>query len=233
MKFYITNKSTVVSDTDYNLILEGLGIYLNTLCEDWSMSQVFVINSVQPLTSTLPNTIIIFDSIDDDISNSYDFDNDPNSVARVFAKTILESGGSVLYQDGAPFTVSQQLCNEIIGLISNTDMNKWYMDQNKVLWWGDICSPVYGNIYTIDLPNDTQIGFSDYILPAYFGPTSLVGPYNKMDTLMGPFGLDEQGYSIKFENDDFSTTFGPSCPQEKMEQINIYLDEIKSRFIDL
>lgn len=229
MKFYITNKSTVVSDQDYSLILQALKMFLTNICKDWDLSPIYVLNSIQPLQNTLPNTIIIFDDIEDNVPN-YSFDQDPNSVARVFAKTILGAGGVVLYQDDYTMTVASILCNEILGLISNTNMNKWYMDSNTCLWWGDMCSPVQGNIFTVDLPNDIKVGLSDYVLPSYFGPNDMPGPYNKSNTLMGPFGIDEYGYSIKFELGNFVGTFGPSCPQEKVNQVNLYLDEFKSRF---
>jgi hypothetical protein len=232
MKFYITNKSTVISEEDYNSILKSLKIYFTNFCEDWEISQIYVINSVQPLDNNLPNTIIIFDGVDDEIPN-YNFDTDPNSVARIFAKTILDSGGVVLYQDEYTMTVAQILCGEILGLISNTNMNKWYMDSNTCLWWGDISSPVQGNILPIDLQNDIKVGLCDYVLPSYFGPNGNFGPFNKNNTLMGPFGIDEFGFSIKYELNDFFGVFGPSCPQEKINLVNSYLDEFRQRFNNL
>lgn len=230
MKFYLTNKSSVISDFEYNKILQSLKIYLRYLCKDWDYSPIFVLNSIQTLDKTLPNTIIISDTIDDEIYTTYNYDQDPNSVARVFAKTIIDSGGVVCYQDEYTVTVAQTICNEILGLISNLNMNKWYMDSNASFWWGDICSPVYSNLFVIDLPEGIKVGLSDYVLPSYFGPNGVMGPYNRNNTLMSPFGIDEFGYTIKYENGNFMSSFGPNCPQEKIEQVGIYLDEFKSRF---
>jgi hypothetical protein len=230
MKFYITNKSTVISDVEYSNILQSLKIYLSSLCKDWDFAPIYVLNSIQPLEKNLPNTVIIFDAIDDEVFNTYNYEQDPNSVARIFAKTVIESGGVVLYQDESTMTVAQILCNEILGLISNLNMNKWYMDSNTSLWWGDICAPVYGNILNIDLPSGVKVGLSDYVLPCYFGPNGVQGPFNKNNTLMGPFGIDEYGYSIKFENGNFNGVFGPNCQQEKIDQISDYIEEFKSRF---
>ena len=77
MKIYLSNKSSVISNQDFSLIIKGLNIYFQQLTKDWEMSPVFILNSLQPLTSNLPNTVIIFDSIDDQNSSNYNFETDP------------------------------------------------------------------------------------------------------------------------------------------------------------
>lgn len=231
MKLFITNKSTIINEFDYNILISTLQTYIRTLSVDWGISTLEVSNSDNGLDSTLPNTIIIFDSIDDPISSNYNFEFDQNSIARVFAKTIIDSGGSVL--NGDTTSIAQQLSGLILGLVSNYDMNKWYMDPNKVFWWGDISSPVYGNNYIITTEDGAEVTFADYVLPSYFGPNGKEGPFNKNNTLMGPFSVDEYGYSIKVENNYFTATFGPSCQQEIIDRVNIYVEEFKSRFVNL
>lgn len=233
MKFYLNNKSVNLSESDFNILLESLKVYLNDFSLDWSTLQIEIESSENSLDSTLPNTIIIFDSIDDEQSLSYNFEQDKNSIARIFVKTILESGGNIFYGNDSSTSVSQEISSVILGLVSNFDMNKWYMDQNKVFWWGDVSSPVYGNTITINSIDGRQIGFADYVLPAYFGTSGKEGPFNKNNTLMGPFGLDEFGYSIKFENNNFVPTFGSSCHQEIIDKLNVYVDEFRSRFTNL
>jgi hypothetical protein len=232
MRFYVTNKSTVVTDTDFNTIINSLKIYMQNLCTDWKFSNIEVFRSDNSLDSNLPNTIIIFDSIDDPICSEYNFDMDSNSVSRVFAKVIIESGGSTMTGSDGVASVSQQISSTILGLISNYDMNKWYMDPNKCLWWGDISSPVYGNI-TVTSNDGDEVSFADYVLPSYFGPNGKEGPFNKNNTLMGPFSIDEFGYSIKFENNSFIPTFGVSCQQEIIDRVNLYIGEFRSRFTNL
>lgn len=229
MKIYLTNKSSVISTQDFSLIIKGLNIYFQQLTKDWGISPVVILNSMQPLTSNLPNTVIIFDSIDDQNSSSYNFETDPNSISRIFAKTILDSDGCIFYKDDETMSVSQFICGEILGSLSNLNMNKWYMDSNMSLWWGDISSPVKGNIVKIQIQN-TDIAFSDYVLPSYFGPPTATGPFNKLNTLMGTFAIDQYGYSIKYENNNFTSLFGENCPQETMDQVSLYLEEFKSRF---
>ena len=231
MKFYLNNKSTVVSNEDFLLMIKGLNIFFQNFSEDWNLGSIEILNSTQPLDNNFPDTIVVFNSIDDDISSEYNFDTDQNSVARIFAKTILDSGGSLFYTDDYTITIPQQISSEIIGLISNYDMNKWYMDGNSELWWGDLCSPVYGNIFSFDLDDQTIIGFSDYVLPNYFGPSGKERPYNKMDTLMGPFSMDDCGYSIKFENGVFKSLFGSNCSDEKIQQVETYIGEFQTRFV--
>lgn len=229
MKFHLTNKSSSLNQSDYNSIIEGLKIYLKNFSIDWNFNEIEVESIDNGLDSLFPNTVILFDSIDSDNCMDYDFENDHNSVARIFVKTILDSGGVALYTDDYTFTIGQQISSTVLGIISNPDMNKWFMDQNKVLWWGDVCSPVYGNILSINT-HEAQIGFADYVLPSYFGSSDKPAPYNKNNSLMGPFAIDENGYTIKYENNNFVSLFGENCPQEKLDQIQVYIDEFRSRF---
>lgn len=229
MKIYLSNQSNCISTQEFLLIIQGLNIYFQNLCKDWGFHPINILHSTQPLDKNLPNTIIVFDKIDDDICKDYNFNSDVNSLSRVFAKTILESGGTLLFKDDETMTVAQNISSEILGIISNLNMNKWYMDSNMSLWWGDISSPVRGNIIKINIQNSI-IGFSDYVLPSYFGPPSVVRPFNKMNTLTSQFSIDEFGYSIKFENNQFHSVFGSNCPQEVQYQVGVYLEEFKTRF---
>ena len=106
------------------------------------------------------------------------------------------------------------------------------MNANKVFWWGDISSPVYGNNFTITTNCGTQVDFANYVLPTYFGPSGKEGPFDKNCILVEPFSIDESGYSIRLENNIFTAFFGPSCQQEIIDRVLIYVDELRARFTD-
>jgi hypothetical protein len=231
MKIYLSNKSSVVSNSDYQKIIKSINVYLVGLCKDWELTPIQVFNSIQPLNgNTLPNTIFILDDTDDASALGYHYEEDGNAVGRVFAKTILNYGGVVLYKDPYTMTVAQCVCHEIFELIGNPVINKWFMDNSGILWAGELCDAVQGNIYLSNIPGNGRVGLSDYVLPNYFNADMRRGPFNKMNTLSRPFQIDDYGYAIKLENGDFVPVFGSKCPQSRVGDVNEDVSEMKMKF---
>lgn len=231
MKVYVSNRSTVVTNEQLKKMIKSINTYLISLCRDWEINIIQIFQLItNPGSKTLPNTIFIFDDTDDSSALGYHYEEDGNAVGRVFAKTILNYGGVVLYKDQNTMTVAQCLCHEIFELIGNPVINKWFMDNSGALWAGELCDAVQGNIYLSNISGVGRVGLSDYLLPAYFSPDSIKGPYNKMNTLSRPFQIDSYGYAIKFENGNFVAVFGSKCPQGRIEDVNEDVGEMKMKF---
>ena len=199
--YTLYNQSTVINNSNLQSMVKAINNYLITLCNDWGLSliklNIGTYNSHQPLQN---NSIFIYDTTDQEDALGYHYETDGNSVGRVFAKTILDSGGAILWKDNNTFTVAQCLSHELLEMIGNPMVNKWYLDNYSNLWAGELCDPVESNLILYSLPGNIKVGLSDYVLPTFFSPDSISGPYNKINTLFAPFMVDNGGYALVVES---------------------------------
>ena len=230
MIIYVSNQSTVVNNTQFQQMLTAMNQFLLTLCSDWSISTVQVFQAVTTPTSIMNNTIFIFDNTDSPGALGYHFDVNGFAVGKVFARTITQYGGAVLYKDATTMTVAQCLCHEALEMIGNANINKWFLDNKGVFWAGELCDAVENNLITVTLPGNIRVGLSDYVLPSWFSPNTTRRPFNKLNTLTGPFKLDRLGYSITIKNNRVVSVYGQSYPENKKADVESDVNEIKEKF---
>jgi hypothetical protein len=230
MIIYVSNQSKVVSEIQFQQMITAMNQFLITLCSDWSITTVQLFKAITTPTKILNNTIFIFDDSDSPGALGYHFDVDGFAVGKVFAKTILQYGGAVLYKNATTMTVAQCLCHEALEMIGNANINKWYLDNSGVFWAGELCDAVENNLITITIPGSIKVALSDYVLPNWFSPNSTKRPFNKLNTLTGPFKLDRYGYSITIKNNRVVSVYGQSYPDNKKADIESDVTEIKEKF---
>jgi hypothetical protein len=186
-----------------------------------------LVSSVYNSRRILPNTIFILDTTDEAGALGYHFDNSGDAIGKVFAKTIIQYGGVVLYKDNTTMTVAQCLCHELLEMIGNPNINKWFLDNNGIFWAGELCDAVENNLYVINLAGNVKVGLSDYVLPSYFSPNSTQRPFNKMNTLTTPFSVDHYGYAITIQGNDIVAIYGSKFPEEKKVDVVEDIAELK------
>jgi len=137
---------------------------------------------------------------------------------KVFVKIILQSKGSVL--SGA-LTVSSVVCHEVMELLVDPLANVWWMGPDySTLYAAEVGDPVQANTINVTV-GSTSVAMSDYILPAWADPQRSTGPFNKKNTLTGPFKLAKGGYAIVLKNSKAQYVLGESTPIQGDDDIRI------------
>jgi hypothetical protein len=228
MKNYpVINRSTVVSTDQFQKMIKAINTFLVTLCNDWNLQPVQLVASPYNPRTTAPNTIFILDNSDEPGALGYHYEENGNAIGKVFAKTILQYGGVVLYKDNSTMTVAQCLCHELLEMIGNATVNKWYLDNEGVFWAAELCDAVQDNLWVVTLAGNVKVGLSDYVLPNYFSPDSTQRPFNKMNTLSAPLTVDHYGYAITIQGNDVIAIYGSKFPEEKKVDVVKDIDELK------
>jgi hypothetical protein len=86
---------------------------------------------------------------------------------KVFAKTILDNGGTIL--DGAD-SISVCLSHEACELVGDPLINNWFQRPDGVFVAGELCDPVEGDSYDIHV-HGKPIAVSNFIFPEWFDTT--------------------------------------------------------------
>ena len=241
--YTIFNQSTVVNNTQLQNIVKAMNLFLVNVCLDWGLSST---NLVIGTGTRYPNNyILLLDDTDYPGALGYHDEINGKAYAKVFARTVLNYGGAVLYRDNYTFTVAQCLCHELLEMMGNNQINKWYLNNLGIFWAAELCDPVQSNLIVYTLPGNIRVGLSDYVLPSWFSPDVTARPFNRLNTLTEPFSLAAGGYAIIIDNyqvidiygvnntkqytiGTYSSDFGLLAikAEERQEDIN----EIKEKF---
>ena len=202
INYTVYNLSTVVNSSQLSSMVKAINNYLISFCNDWGLASINLNIGVYNSHMGLQNdSIFILDYTDSEGSLGYHFEDNGYAIGRVFAKTILEYGGVVLYINApGSFSVSQCLSHELLEMIGNPEINLWALDNYGNMWARELCDSVESNLIVYTLPGNIKVGLSDYVLQSWFSPDSISGPYNKKNTLSYPFQIDQNGYAIVIEN---------------------------------
>lgn len=247
----IINSSTVVSDTDGQIIVNALNVLLPQFCKDWSLTPCLATYIAKGKTSTIPLKVLLLDSSDVQGALGYHGLSSDIPYGKCFAKTILQSGGVLLYSTNYRIqTFAQVVSHEVFELLMDPYCNLWWdIGDGKKLIAAETGDPVQGNIVPVTLtippksaltysvttgkfvtanPTTVIVGMSDWILPAWSDPQRKTGPYNHLNTLKGPFSLSPGGYAIKMTGGAQGYVLGMSYG-EKVTDKEKELYEAKSR----
>ena len=232
MRITIYNRSSCVTADQFQKIIIACSQYFTSFSIDWKMEPIQIVsatyNSRDPV---LDNTVYILDTTDIHGALGYHYESNGISISKIFAKTVLDYGGVVLYKDVNTFTVAQTVSHEILEMIGNGNINKWYLDNNGTFWAAEMCDAVENNLYVLTIIGNTKVGLTDYILPAWTKPDIKVGPFNKMNTLRAPFTIDRYGYSIIIRRNSVSAVYGSHISEVRREEVTKNVEELKSSFV--
>jgi len=206
INYTIFNQSTVVNTTNLQNMVKAINSFLTNVCNDWGLAPTqLVIGTGRNYPN---NSIFLMDLTDYPGALGYHDETSGRAYAKVFAKTILNYGGAVLYKDNSTFTVAQCVCHELLEMMGNNVVNKWCLDNNGIFWAAELCDPVESNLIVYTLAGNIKVGLSDYVLPNWFSPDSTSRPFNRMNTLSAPLTLDRGGYAIIIDNYEVIDIYG-------------------------
>lgn len=191
MNIAVLNQSTVVPST-VNMV-GAVGRQLHEVATVWDRK--LPVCRGYKTTADVPADaypIVILDDADQaDALGYHDIDPQGRPYGRVFAKTILDNGGTL---NTGPNSVSACLSHEALELFGDEACSEWgdRGDGSEVAW--ELCDPVQNDSYTVEYYNH-PVAVSDFVLPAYFDPAA-PGPYDKLGRLTAPFSVAKGGYLI-------------------------------------
>ncbi len=191
----IYNQSTVVSDIQVTQMVAALNIGLVDFGKEWSVSAMAQFVGGKPQSNPHAYVFTVLDNSDVQGALAY-HDEQGNQVdGFVFAHTILLNGGVVLYKDATTPTVASALAHEVYEALIDPTIGTWWQDTTGTLWAAEVADPVENNIIVVTLADGTQVGLSDYVLPAWRDNGATNGPFNKTNTLTKPFTI-HNGYAV-------------------------------------
>lgn len=192
----VVNQSTVVTTAQAHAIATALSVQGIDLASAWDRRRPSI-RYYAPLAAVPAGwcVIAILDDADQaDALGYHDVTPDGRPYARVFAKTILGSKGTVLAgANSVSACASHEMC-EMFG-------------DPAAAWWGvydgagnqialELCDPVQNDSYDIGV-GGKPVSVSHFVLPAYFNPFDKVGPYDSGGLLKKPApALRRGGYAI-------------------------------------
>lgn len=237
----IVNQSSVVSDTDGSIITSALNVILPQFCKDWSLVSTTCVYVGKGRTSTIPLKILLLDTADQEGALAYHDQINDVPYGRAFAKTVLDNGGVMLYnQDPSVPTFAQAVCHELFEMLIDPACNVWTMlADGTTMYAYEVCDPVESNAVTVRVktgmrtvgrllaatttPVYTNVGLSDWVLPNWFDPQSRTRPFNHNNTLSSPLTLDRNGYVISLSNGSYEILWGESILPSKKNVIKAKL----------
>jgi hypothetical protein len=218
MSIAIINSSTLLSDKDGAIIVNGLNELLIKFCIDWSLPRYTATYVGLGQTTSIPLKVFILDSTTISGIFAYHDNKDGIPYGKCFIKTLLDSGGVTLYSKNPKInTFAETVSHEVFELLVDPHANMWWGTgfQNDMVA-GEVCDPVEGHVVTVNVvvtpaknyydpvlkrnvvaPAVTQlVNYSDWVLPAWSNPNSVSGPYNHLNNIQAPFKLGRGGYVI-------------------------------------
>jgi hypothetical protein len=240
----IINQSTVVSDVDGATMTSAMNLVLPQFCRDWKLQTYTALYVAKTKTTSIALRVYIRDTSDVQGALGYhELQSNDAPIGYCFAKTILlDAGGVVLYSTNTLVTtVAQCLCHEIFEMLVDPLANLWAdIGDGETLYAYETGDPVESNIVkvvvttttsttkpagiyngrfesakTTNTVTNTNVGLSDWILPAWFDPVNTRGPFNHNRTLRSPFTIDSYGYAIKSVGGNVSYVFGDNVSSAK------------------
>lgn len=210
----VVNESTVVPNLDVQVMVSAVATQVKRdVCPHWGKPNIPVAFTTKALIPPGAYVISILDNADQAGALGYHYeDTDGTVYARVFAKTILDSGGTILK---GSYSVSGCLSHEVIEAIVDPTCVQWaQMDDTKFVAY-EACDPVEDTCYSITARvrggTSTNVAVSDFVLPNWFDPATKTHS-DFCNAISGPFVLQRNGYIIIAEAGKISQVFGDHYP---------------------
>ena len=192
----IINKSTLLKDPDFQLMVEACKIQLDRDVAPMWLRGTWNIVTNQPDTVGYP--IVILDNPDQAGALGYHTESPNGKVwGRVFVKPVLDGHGSMLI---GSLSVAAVLSHEVIEAYCDPNVNLWADMNNGKMVCYEACDPVENDSYVVLTKSGRNVSVSNFVLPAWFDGQA--APGTKLDfmaKLQKPFTMSKGGYMVVFD----------------------------------
>jgi hypothetical protein len=142
---------------------------------------------------------------------------DASVYGRVFARPVLDNGGTVM---SGRLSVCSVLSHEVLETAGDAACNGWSQRGDGLLVARELCDPVEGDTYPVTITSRGGTGLtgtvSNFVFPAWFDPDAKGAPYDWMNTLSAPFQVRPDGYVIVMSAGTVTEQWGESYPGWKI-----------------
>lgn len=215
----VVNASTLISDADVRLAVRACAHQLRyDAAPRWGLAPIPVVwagaDDVAPAGSWV---ITVYDDADQADALGWHTEDGGVTFGRVFARPILDHGGTAL--DSA-LSVSSVLSHEVLETFGDPRVNLLAADGQGRSWCLELCDPVESDGYPVSLSDrgaTRAVWVSDFVYPAWFDPQA-AGPYSFLGKPTAPFTVADGGYAIVYNRDGSEhSVYGASYQQWRTE----------------
>lgn len=190
---FVVNQSTEVRSGDVQLMARACAAQVRHHAAPlWGLAPIPVV--YLPSHHDAPPGSWVISVLDDpDQANALGWHTEDQGdviYGRVFARPVLDNGGSVL--SGGPVTVSSVLSHEVLETLVDPHVCSWSMEADGTLWATEVCDPVEAGQYVLN-----SVMVSDFVTPAFFDSQAAAGSQlSWLSAVQRPFTLDSGGYAV-------------------------------------
>lgn len=205
----IIDKSTMLNDSDFQLMVEACKIQLEQHLAPMWLRGAWKIVTNQPESVGYP--IVILDNPDQAGVLGYHTQSPGGKVwGRVFVKPVINGGGTML---SGSLSVSAVLSHEVAEAYCDPNVNLWADMGNGKMVAYEVCDPVENDAYVIATKSGTKVSVSNFVLPAWFDAwTDPNAKFDWLAVLTKPLTMSKKGYMIQLDQKTGKVTnvFGSS-----------------------
>jgi hypothetical protein len=202
-QIYLQNQSKLVSADECKLIARACDWQLRHHAGPaWERTPWRVLLSNVDPSASMP-LVILDDADQGDALGFHDETPDGRVYARVFARPILDSGGTILH---GHLSVAVTASHEVLESFLDPHCQLWADDDGHVAWALEVADPVEAKGYAV--PNYAGGAWvSNFVFPSFFDSRDSAGSYDQLGVLTRPFTLDDGGYAIVVREGTVSEIF--------------------------
>ena len=189
----IINKSTILKDADFQLMVEACKLQLAQHVAPMWLKGGW--NVVVNQADNVGYPIVILDNPDHAGALGYHTESPNGKVwGRVFVRPVVEAKGTML--TGA-LSVSAVLSHEVIEAYCDPNVNLWADRNNGTMIAYEACDPVENDSYDMTTSKGAKVAVSNFVLPAWFDAQAAVdAKFDFMAKLTKPFSMSKGGYLV-------------------------------------
>jgi hypothetical protein len=156
--------------------------------------------------------IVLLDHTDLKEADAYHATRRGKPYASVFARDILEHGGT--WTKGAN-SVSCSASHEVVELLADPVCNYYVDGLDNYMYALEVADPTEGDSYNIN-----GVAVSNFVYPAYWNPWAKKRRGHKLDhmgLIAKPFEVRENGYVVRYRGNEEHTVWGPAYPKWRIK----------------
>lgn len=212
----VTNKSTVVSNTDVSLMSRACAHQVRyDAAPAWGLQPIPVVY-MSDESHAPPGSWVIAVMDDPDQAGVLGWHTEDQGdviYGRVFVKPVLDNGGDALTK---PLSVASVLSHEVVEVLCDPHVS-WQSDDGLGRSYAlEACDPVESDSYVIPITprgatEPVGVTVSNFVLPEWFDPQG-VGPFDHLRKLTKPFTMTSGGYVVVTAEGKTTQRFGEEYP---------------------
>ena len=210
----VINKSTILKDDDFKLMVEACKIQLEQHVAPMWLRGTWNVVVNQPEEIGYP--IVILDNPDHAGALGYHTETPDGKIwGRVFVNPVIRGGRGTMLNGS--MSVSTVLSHEIIEAYCDPNVNLWADRGDGVLIAYEAGDPVENDSYEITTKSGTNVSVSNFVLPCWFdGQAPDDSKFDFMAKLTKPFTMSKGGYlvTLKISTGKVENIFGSMDAKE-------------------